>query len=146
MTAIANAAGEPTEANVRALVELMSPRREHYAEETARRMAFIARPRVLETQRKLHHAREAAKLGIPESQRAPLAVSAGTLPDKLRAFSGPIALIWGEHERFNPGDLGPRIKTVLPPRARYDVIKGAGHNVHYDEPRRVATVLREFLD
>jgi 2-hydroxymuconate-semialdehyde hydrolase len=134
---IARISQEPTEANIRILVELMSHRPELHDGEVDKRMALIRRPGILAAQRYLQQSRQNARLG---------GRGAGvTLAQKIRSLSRPIALLWGQYEEFNPVGLGPQIKAALPPQARYYLIADAGHNVHYDLPHAVARVFTEIL-
>ncbi len=135
---IARISHEPTEANIRTLVELMSHRPELHDGAVNKRMALIARPGILAAQRYLQQSRQDA--------RRSGASGGATLTEKIQSLAQPIALIWGQHEAFNPVDLGPRIKAALPPHARYYLIPDAGHNVHYDQPDAVARIFAEILD
>ena len=137
IAAIARAAQEPSEANVRAVVELMSARPELIDAEVNKRMKFLERPGIVEIQRQLAAARGDSKARAAEPPSA--------LGDKVRGLDLPIALLWGEHERFNPGEIGPKIHAALPAQAGYHVIPGAGHNAQYDRPEIVAAILRGFL-
>ena len=137
IAAIARAAQDPTEANVRAIVELMSARPELYDAEVKKRMKFLERPGIVDIQRQLAAARGDSKANAVEPPSA--------LGDKVRGLDIPIALLWGEHERFNPGEIGPAIHAALPAQASYHLIPGAGHNVQYDRAGIVAATLREFL-
>ena len=137
IAAIARAAQDPSEANVRAIVELMSARPELYDAEVRKRMKFLERPGIVDIQRQLAAARGDSKAREAEPPSA--------LGDKVRGLGLPIALLWGEHERFNPGEIGPKIHSALPAQASYHLIPGAGHNVQYDRPQIVAETLREFF-
>ena len=137
IAAIARAAQEPSEANVRSVVELMSARPELVDAEVKKRMKFLGRSGIVDIQRQLAAARG--------DSRAREAEPPSALGDKVRGLGLPIALLWGEHERFNPGEIGPKIHAALPAQASYHLIPGAGHNVQYDQPQIVAETLRAFL-
>ncbi|GAA0517716.1 alpha/beta hydrolase [Pigmentiphaga daeguensis] len=124
----------PSRDNMRALVRLMSNCPASHDRQVEQRMRLVARPGLMDVQRRLLQARS----GVSAAERAELA-------GKLRALTQPVALVWGEEERFNPGGLGPLIREKLPPQTTYHVIPGAGHNVQYDEPERAAKVLDEVL-
>ena len=122
---------------MRAMVELMSARPELVDAEVKKRMTFLERPGIVDIQRQLAAARGDSKARVAEPPSA--------LGDKVRRLDIPIALLWGEHERFNPGGIGPKIHAALPAQASFHLIPGAGHNVQYDRPEIAAAILREFL-
>lgn len=134
---LAKVATDPTEANLRRMVELMSARPELYDAEVKHRLAFSEKPGIVRTENHLAVARQKSRADNNQNR--------ALLGDKVRTLNIPISLIWGELERFNPNDLGPKIRDALPPHASYDVVEGAGHDVQVDQPERLAQVFRSLI-
>jgi len=63
--------------------------------------------------------------------------------DELRNFDKPALLLWGEADRFFRIELAQRLTRCLP-NARLQTIKGARTFLPLDEPRQVATAIRDF--
>jgi pimeloyl-ACP methyl ester carboxylesterase len=49
-------------------------------------------------------------------------------------------LLWGEHDRIVPLDVGKQYEEALP-NARLEVIPGAGHLIELEEPQRLAALV-----
>lgn len=66
-----------------------------------------------------------------------------------RAIEAPVLMLIAEdgfvHERFgnDPAELERRLAAFR--RLRRESVAGCGHNLHHDQPQRVATLLEEFL-
>ena len=56
----------------------------------------------------------------------------------------PTLVIWGEDDRIVPVSVGRRIAAAMP-AARLDVISGAGHLPHIENPEEVIPLLRMHL-
>ncbi len=53
-------------------------------------------------------------------------------------------LMWGEHDRMIPIRHGQRAHEMMP-HSRFEVLTGAGHFSHNDDPERFVALLREFI-
>ncbi len=65
------------------------------------------------------------------------------LRDELRHLRCPVLLIWGDHDFFAPS-WGEELCRYIP-EAHLEVVADAGHFPWVDDPKRVATLLRDFL-
>lgn len=54
-------------------------------------------------------------------------------------------LIWGRQDRVFPLEIGRRLAADIGPRARLEIIDGAGHAPNLEHPRRVAELLVDFM-
>jgi pimeloyl-ACP methyl ester carboxylesterase len=122
---------DPTEAGMRALIECVNGRLDDIDAELAERMRWATDPHHLAAQRRLQQGRQQPDSG-------PDYTGVGRLPM-------PIALGWGELERFNPFEIGPQIAARLPQGARYHLFRGAGHNIPHDRPEETARFIIELV-
>lgn len=64
--------------------------------------------------------------------------------ERLGSLTMPVLLVVGEHDvKFR--DIATRMAAAIP-RADMDVIAGAGHSVHLEQPAAFITTLRRWLD
>src|SRR5262245_38792276 len=66
-----------------------------------------------------------------------------TLPQLLGGVRSPALVIWGRHDRVVPIECGERYARALP-RARLEVVDGAGHFVEMEQPDRVGKLVTEL--
>ncbi|HLZ70720.1 MAG TPA: alpha/beta hydrolase [Dehalococcoidia bacterium] len=71
-------------------------------------------------------------------------VLAEDLQPLLPRIQAPTLLIWGDRDRETPLELGRRSARLIP-HARLVVLPGAGHHPFIDQPERVASEMRAFL-
>lgn len=64
--------------------------------------------------------------------------------DALSAVACPVLIVWGDHDRYFPLRILGRFTTALP-QAQVQVVHGAGHSVHDDDPVATYPTLAEFL-
>ncbi|WP_017537568.1 alpha/beta fold hydrolase [Nocardiopsis halophila] len=64
--------------------------------------------------------------------------------DRLGELDLPVAVVWGERDRWLPLQRGRELAERLP-RARLHVLEGSGHLVQEDAPAQLAAVLGDFL-
>jgi pimeloyl-ACP methyl ester carboxylesterase len=65
-----------------------------------------------------------------------------TLPEQLRGWKIPAAVLWGENDRVQPVENARALAELLP-AARLQIVPGAGHNLQQEKPEIVAeAVLR----
>jgi pimeloyl-ACP methyl ester carboxylesterase len=83
------------------------------------------------------------------ANQATLAVYAPTMSDpklrrRLRHVQAPVLVAWGEHD----GIVGPaygRDFAAAFPNARFELVTGAAHFPHIEEPRQTSGLVREFI-
>ena len=68
------------------------------------------------------------------------------LRERLYRASMPSLVIWGGSDRMVPPAHGAAYDDGLPEATRFEVIDGAGHAVHLEQPDRVADLIVEFHD
>ena len=63
----------------------------------------------------------------------------------LARIRAPTLLVWGEHDKLVPLEIGERLREALP-RAELVVVAGAGHNPMWDRAADFNRILGEFLN
>lgn len=99
----------------------------------------------------------------PTSDQAGAPESGPAGPQALRAYIGPNGLrdpklrrrltrvriptlcLWGEHDRIVPPDYGRAYAQALP-NARFELIPEAGHLPRIEQPERLLTIVKGFVD
>ena len=66
------------------------------------------------------------------------------LARRLHRVTQPVLLVFGEDDRVLPASYRQRFQQALP-RARLEVVAGAGHLVDLDAPQLLAHLVEEFL-
>ena len=66
-------------------------------------------------------------------------------PDLLNTVNIPIQLIWGEKDPWESLDEAKKWKKKFSNITRLDIIKGAGHCPHDEEPEKTNQLICEFL-
>ncbi|KAG8368672.1 hypothetical protein BUALT_Bualt15G0070100 [Buddleja alternifolia] len=64
---------------------------------------------------------------------------------KIPKIEQPTLIIWGEHDKIFPVELGHRLKRHIGDNARLVMIKNAGHAVNVEKPKQFAKHLKSFL-
>ena len=67
-----------------------------------------------------------------------------TLPHLLGAVAAPVLVVWGRQDRIVPLECGERYAKLLP-RARLELVDGAGHLVDMEKPDVLASLVTRFL-
>jgi pimeloyl-ACP methyl ester carboxylesterase len=67
-----------------------------------------------------------------------------TLPHLLGAVATPSLVVWGRQDRIVPLECGERYAKALP-RARLEIVEGAGHLVEMEQPDALASLVTRFL-
>jgi pimeloyl-ACP methyl ester carboxylesterase len=67
-----------------------------------------------------------------------------TLPHLLGAVAAPALVVWGRQDRIVPLECGERYAKALP-RARLEIVEGAGHVVDMEKPDALASLVTRFL-
>jgi pimeloyl-ACP methyl ester carboxylesterase len=67
-----------------------------------------------------------------------------TLPHLLGGVGAPALVVWGREDRIVPLECGERYQKALP-RARLDVVDGAGHFVDMEQPDALAQRVTRFI-
>ncbi len=68
-----------------------------------------------------------------------------TLPHLLGGVATPTLVVWGRDDRIVPRECGERYAKALP-RARLEVVEGAGHFVEMEKPHELARLIVEFVN
>ena len=63
------------------------------------------------------------------------------LPERLRGWSGPTLVVWGEHDRIN-AVANAHALVRLVPAARLVIVPGAGHNVQQEQAGAVVEAIK----
>lgn len=63
----------------------------------------------------------------------------------LKEVQTPALIIWGGQDQVVPVVCGRQYAKALP-NSRLEVLDGAGHLVEYEEPERVAGLIRDFIN
>ncbi len=69
----------------------------------------------------------------------------GQYGNKLQMISHQILLLWGEHDRVFPLEVGERVKNQLP-HVEWHVIPKAGHLAQWEQPALVNQFILSFLE
>ncbi|EPS68601.1 hypothetical protein M569_06166 [Genlisea aurea] len=64
---------------------------------------------------------------------------------RIPSIRQPTLIIWGEHDRIFPLELGYRLQRHIGESAKIVVIKNAGHAVNVEKPKEFAKHLKSFL-
>jgi pimeloyl-ACP methyl ester carboxylesterase len=63
---------------------------------------------------------------------------------RLHRISAPALVVFGEEDAFVPPSYGERFARLMPD-ARSEVVAGAGHMVHFEQPEAVRELVGSFL-
>jgi pimeloyl-ACP methyl ester carboxylesterase len=63
------------------------------------------------------------------------------LPHLLSEVRVPTLLVWGEHDRLVPIDIGRQYQSLLP-NAELEIVADAGHVVDLEAPEVLSTLIR----
>jgi pimeloyl-ACP methyl ester carboxylesterase len=66
-------------------------------------------------------------------------------PERLAALTMPVLLVWGRSERILPPSSLAYFRRALPPHAMVEEPAGFGHCPHFDDPKRLAKRVVEFM-
>lgn len=69
----------------------------------------------------------------------------GQYGNKLQKISHPVLLLWGDHDRVFPVEVGERVKSQLS-HVEWHVIPEAGHLAQWEEPAIVNQFILSFLE
>ncbi|PYM90769.1 MAG: hypothetical protein DME04_21600 [Candidatus Rokuibacteriota bacterium] len=67
-----------------------------------------------------------------------------TLPHLLGGVAAPSLVVWGRDDRIVPLECGERFAKILP-RARLEIVDGAGHFVELEKPDELARLVADFV-
>ena len=98
--------------------------------------------------------RQMATLDDPETRRAFLATIKTVIEpggqginaiDRLHLADGlPTLIVWGDKDRMIPSSHGHAASELIPD-CRFELVPGAGHYPHEDDPDRFARVVSDFV-
>lgn len=83
----------------------------------------------------------AGPLTLLRAAREVAVTDLGTRCEEVRA---PTLVVWGEHDRVIPLEVGERLATCLPD-GELAIVEGAGHNPMWDRPAAFNRVVLDFL-
>jgi pimeloyl-ACP methyl ester carboxylesterase len=63
---------------------------------------------------------------------------------RLGNIAQPTLLLWGDHDRVFPLEVGKQVKNLLP-QAEWQVIPGSGHLPQWEQPHVVNPLILSFL-
>jgi pimeloyl-ACP methyl ester carboxylesterase len=69
----------------------------------------------------------------------------GQYGNKLQKISHQVLLLWGDHDRVFPLEVGERVKNLLP-HVEWHVIREAGHLAQWEKPAIVNQFILSFLE
>jgi pimeloyl-ACP methyl ester carboxylesterase len=61
------------------------------------------------------------------------------------AAAVPTLIVWGDRDDFIPVAHAHATHALLP-TSRLEIFEGAGHFLHVEQPHRLATLLRDFVE
>lgn len=64
---------------------------------------------------------------------------------KIPKIEQPTLILWGEHDKIFPLELGYRLQRHIGDNARIEVIKNAGHALNIEKPKEFVKHLKSFL-
>src|SRR6185436_3197962 len=67
-----------------------------------------------------------------------------TLPHLLGGVTTPALIVWGRHDRIVPLECGERYAKSMP-RARLEIVDGAGHFVDMERGAELAKLVTAFV-
>jgi 2-hydroxy-6-oxo-octa-2,4-dienoate hydrolase len=67
-----------------------------------------------------------------------------TLPHLLGGVTAPTLVVWGRDDRIVPLECGERYAKALP-RARLEIVAGAGHFVEMEKASELAQLVTDFV-
>ena len=67
-----------------------------------------------------------------------------TLPHLLGGVRSPALVVWGDDDRIVPRSAG-ELYTAALPRARFEIVSGAGHCVEMEQPEALARLVSGFI-
>lgn len=65
---------------------------------------------------------------------------------QLRALACPVALLWGSADLAVPASMVEKANAVLATPAMAEIVDGAGHDVHLQEPARLSSMIEKVID
>ena len=71
-------------------------------------------------------------------------ILASDLTDRLEKIQADLLIVWGQYDTLLPVTMGEELHSRLP-KARFEVIEGAGHNPMWDQPEVFNQLVMNFL-
>lgn len=95
-------------------------------------------------QEKLYGAAGSDMLAVPHLQETFKRTVAEDVQKEAATITIPTLLIYGENDRATPPAYGELYHRLMP-SSTFNIVKGAEHFVHQDEPAQVTRLIEEFL-
>lgn len=90
--------------------------------------------------------RQALRPGAEADFRAMFAdVADGPPPVDLASIGCPVLALHGEHDHVAPVEVSVRLAEALP-YGRFEVVAGAGHWIHVDQPEEFCDLVEDFVN
>jgi pimeloyl-ACP methyl ester carboxylesterase len=67
-----------------------------------------------------------------------------TLPHLLGGVRAPALVVWGDDDKIVPRNAGERYAALLP-KARFEIVRAAGHCVEMEQPQQLAALVESFI-
>jgi pimeloyl-ACP methyl ester carboxylesterase len=68
-----------------------------------------------------------------------------TLPYLLGGVRPPALVVWGDDDKIVPRSAGERYAELLP-RAKFEIVRAAGHCVEMEQPDHLLRLVRSFVE
>lgn len=81
---------------------------------------------------------------VPHMEETFKRIVADDITERAKKVTQPALLIYGSDDEATPPSYGEELAYTLP-SSRLEVMKGAGHFIHHEQPVKVVKLIEEFL-
>lgn len=86
----------------------------------------------------------AGKHAIVQSARQIVPEDIDTLPERYKTITLPTLILWCDHDRIVPLDVGLKLRRTLP-NSTLRLVEGCGHMPQEEQPETTLTLLKGFI-
>ena len=86
----------------------------------------------------------AGKHAIVQSARQIVPEDIDTLPERYKTITLPTLILWCDHDRIVPLDVGLKLRRTLP-NSTLRMVEGCGHMPQEEQPKTTLTLLKGFI-
>ena len=86
----------------------------------------------------------AGKHAIVQSARQIVPEDIDTLPERYKTITLPTLILWCDHDRIVPLDVGLKLRRTLP-NSTLRLVEGCGHMPQEEQPETTLTLLKSFI-
>jgi len=86
----------------------------------------------------------AGKHAIVQSARQIVPADIDTLPDRFKTITLPTLILWCDHDRIVPLEIGIKLRRTLP-NSTLRLVEGCGHMPQEEQPKATLALLKGFL-